>query len=151
MRPVPNLLSAIFVANPARNAKIKSGPPLGDLMIDNVLNLLFRCSHRRLTRPVSPVTKAGEPHAQTYVVCLDCGKQFEYDLKHMKIGKPIDHTHHDAVVPREAQQHPGKMKYALLAASAAVVVGAAMKGSKKQPEKPAGAPKPEPPESGPKR
>lgn len=28
-------------------------------MIDTVLNLLFRCSHRRLTRPVTPVSKAG--------------------------------------------------------------------------------------------
>ena len=28
-------------------------------MIDTVLNLLFRCSHRRLTRPMTPVTKSG--------------------------------------------------------------------------------------------
>ena len=53
-------------------------------MIDTLLNLLFRCSHRRLTRPVAPITKAGEPHSQSYVVCLDCGKQFEYDLKESK-------------------------------------------------------------------
>jgi len=30
-------------------------------MIDSVLNLLFRCPHRRLTRPVAPLTKPGEP------------------------------------------------------------------------------------------
>jgi hypothetical protein len=61
-------------------------------MIDSVLNLLFRCPHHRLTRPVAPVTKPGQPHPRSYVVCLDCGKQFEYDLDHMRIGKPIDTT-----------------------------------------------------------
>jgi hypothetical protein len=51
-------------------------------MIDSVLNLLFRCPHRRLTRPVTP-------DGDTYVACLDCGKQFSYDLKEMRIGKPL--------------------------------------------------------------
>jgi DNA-directed RNA polymerase subunit RPC12/RpoP len=59
-------------------------------VIDTVLNLLFRCSHRRLTRPVTPVVKAGMPGSQTYVVCLDCGKHFAYDVKEMRIGKQID-------------------------------------------------------------
>ena len=58
-------------------------------MIDTVLNLLFRCSHRRLTRPVAPITKAGQPHSQSYVVCLDCGKEFAYDWQSMKIGEPV--------------------------------------------------------------
>ena len=61
-------------------------------MIDKVLNLLFRCSHRRLTRPVAPATKPGQPNSGSYVVCLDCGKQFEYDLKQMRMGKVIDHS-----------------------------------------------------------
>ena len=54
-------------------------------MMDSLLNLLFRCSHRRLTRPVAPITKAGQPHSQSYVVCLDCGKKFSYDWTHMRI------------------------------------------------------------------
>jgi hypothetical protein len=36
-------------------------------MIDSLLNLLLRCSHRRLTRPVAPITKR-QPHSQSYVV-----------------------------------------------------------------------------------
>jgi hypothetical protein len=56
-------------------------------MIDSLLNLLFRCSHKRLGRPVTPVTRAGEPPAETYVVCLDCGKQFSYDTRNMRLGK----------------------------------------------------------------
>jgi DNA-directed RNA polymerase subunit RPC12/RpoP len=102
-------------------------------MIDTLLNLLFRCSHRRLTRPVAPITKAGQPHSQSYVVCLDCGKQFEYDLKKMRIGKVIDHTHDACVVPKDPSLPPTtKVKYALLAAvPVAVVLGAVLKAKKK--------------------
>jgi hypothetical protein len=102
-------------------------------MIDTVLNLLFRCPHRRLTRPVAPITKAGQPHSQSYVVCLDCGKQFEYDLNEMRIGKAIDHSHNVGVVPPNLPKpRKTKIKYALLATvPAAVVLGALWKGKKK--------------------
>jgi hypothetical protein len=102
-------------------------------MIDTVLNLLFRCPHRRLTRPFAPITKAGQPHSQSYVVCLDCGKQFEYDLNEMRIGRAIDHSHNAGVVPPNMRKsRKTKLKYALLAAlPAAVVLGAALKGKKK--------------------
>ena len=119
-------------------------------MIDTVLNLLFRCSHRRLTRPLAPITKAGQPHSQSYVVCLDCGKQFEYDLTQMRMGKAIDHTHDACVVPPYMPEpRKTKVKWALLAAvPAAVVLGAVLKG-KKKPEKPAdGKANPATPESG---
>ena len=110
----------------------REGRLVGNAMIDSVLNLLFRCPHRRLTRPVAPVTKAGQPHSQSYVVCLDCGKQFEYDVKNMRIGKPIDHSHDAGVLPPDMPPpRKNKMKYALLAAMpAALVVGAFMKGRK---------------------
>jgi hypothetical protein len=26
----------------------------------------------------------------TYVVCLDCGKEFDYNWKEMRIGSPVD-------------------------------------------------------------
>lgn len=114
-------------------------------MIDTVLNLIFRCSHRRLTRPVAPITKAGQPHSQSYVVCLDCGKQFEYDVREMRIGKPIDHSNEHGVLPAGMPPpRKRKMSWALIAAvPAAFVVGAFVKGRK---------PKHAPPEnSGPNR
>jgi hypothetical protein len=106
-------------------------------MIDSVLNLLFRCPHRRLTRPVAPITKAGEPHSGSYVVCLDCGKQFEYDVKEMRIGKAIERSQDGGVVPPTLPTpRKTKVRYAMLAGmSAAVVLGAAWKG-KKKPAKP---------------
>jgi hypothetical protein len=61
-------------------------------MIDKLLNLLFRCRHRRLSRPLSRAMKAGGPQSRTYVVCLDCGKQFAYDTVQMRLGKAIDPT-----------------------------------------------------------
>jgi hypothetical protein len=61
-------------------------------VIDKILNLVFRCGHRRLSRPLSRVSKPGQPAGQTYVVCLDCGKQFAYDTVAMRLGKAIDPT-----------------------------------------------------------
>ena len=67
------------------------------------------------------------PNVDTYVVCLDCGKQFEYDLKEMRLGKAIDPSHRASVVPSNAAANPkAKMKYAVAAAAApvaAVVIG----------------------------
>jgi DNA-directed RNA polymerase subunit RPC12/RpoP len=101
-------------------------------MIDTLLNLMFRCSHRRLTSPLTPVSKAGVPHGETYVVCLDCGKQFSYDLNAMRIGKAIDHSHDACIVPAvPPKARHGKLKYAILASvPLAVVLGAALHSPK---------------------
>ena len=45
------------------------------------LNALFGCSHQRTT---FPLTLARE--SRTYVTCLDCGKEFDYDWKQMRIA-----------------------------------------------------------------
>jgi DNA-directed RNA polymerase subunit RPC12/RpoP len=58
-------------------------------MKDTLLNLLFRCSHRRLSRPVTPVRRGNEPGGETYVVCLDCGEHFSYDAMNMRLGRRI--------------------------------------------------------------
>ena len=59
-------------------------------MLEKIMNLLFRCRHHRLSRPLSPATKAGDPRSRSYVVCLDCGKHFDYDTTLMRLGKVID-------------------------------------------------------------
>jgi hypothetical protein len=101
-------------------------------MIDTVMNLLFRCPHRRLTRPVAPVTKAGQPHSQSYVVCLDCGKQFAYDLTEMRIGKVIDRSHDAGVIPPTPAKPRKTLKLALLAAvPASMLLAFALKPKRK--------------------
>jgi hypothetical protein len=106
-------------------------------VIDTLLNLVFRCAHRRLTSPLTPVSRKGVPHGSTYVVCLDCGKQFDYDLKEMRIGKPINQSHDACVVPRDKPLPPKtKVKYAVLAAvPVAMVIGAILKTKKSEPAK----------------
>ena len=102
-------------------------------MIDTLMSLLFRCSHRRLTRPFTPVTQKGLADGDTYVVCLDCGKQFAYDLREMRIGKVIAHSHDACVVPKGmAVPSKRKVKYAVAVALpvAAVVIGTVLKSKK---------------------
>ena len=59
-------------------------------MVNRLFDLLFGCPHKRLSRPVTPPSKPGAPKNQTYVVCLDCGKHLEYDMKIMRLGKPLE-------------------------------------------------------------
>lgn len=92
-------------------------------MIDTVLNLLFNCPHRHLTRPFTPVN-----HSGTYVVCLDCAKQFAYDFERMRIGKPIDQFHEASVVQAK-MPHPHKTKLKYILAGAGLPL-AALLGSK---------------------
>ena len=60
-------------------------------MINTLLNALFGCSHRRTTFPLTPARKVGKSGNRngTYVVCLDCGKEFDYNWKEMRIGEPV--------------------------------------------------------------
>lgn len=110
-------------------------------MIDTVANLIFRCPHRRLTRPITPVSRPGVPSGETYVVCLDCGKQFSYDWQAMRIGKPVEASPTAGVLPHDMPKPPRtKVKYALLGSAVplALLLGKALLSKprkKKPPEK----------------
>ena len=58
-------------------------------MIGKVLDMLFGCHHRRITRPITPVHKHNSQSTGTYVACLECGKQFYYDTGKMRVGAQI--------------------------------------------------------------
>jgi hypothetical protein len=107
-------------------------------MADSVMDLLFHCGHRHLTRPFTPVSEEGAPNGATYVVCLDCTKQFAYDLTKMRIGKSIDRTHDACVVPADMAK-PRKTKlvaYALgVTVPVAVLIGVVLKAKKPAVEK----------------
>ena len=55
----------------------------------DILDLVFGCWHRHLTFPISK--KPGQRRSGaafltgTYVVCLDCGREFPYNWKEMRI------------------------------------------------------------------
>jgi hypothetical protein len=104
-------------------------------MIDTILNLMFRCPHRRLTRPITPVSKPGVPAGDTYVVCLDCGKQFAYDWTKMRIGGPVESSQETGVLhPGMPQPASPKLKYLLMGTALpfALYIGKALT-SKREP------------------
>lgn len=63
-------------------------------MINALLNVFSGCGHRHTTFPLTAGRKLGVSSApatlnRTYVVCLDCGKEFQYDWNQMRMGQPI--------------------------------------------------------------
>ena len=63
-------------------------------MFDSVMNALFGCTHKRITFPQTPgrghLSAARGSHRHgTYVVCLECGREFRYDWSEMRIGEPV--------------------------------------------------------------
>jgi hypothetical protein len=107
-------------------------------MIDSMLNLLFRCPHRRLTRPVTPVGKDDKVPGETYVVCLDCGKQFHYDLNQMRVGKPLATSPGVGVLPEGLPgPHRSKLKLAIMAVSLplGIAIGSLMTAKRQRSDK----------------
>jgi hypothetical protein len=58
-------------------------------MFGALLNFLFGCRHRRLSRPMTPMNDKRVPDGHPYVVCIECGTRFAYDAREMRLGKPI--------------------------------------------------------------
>jgi hypothetical protein len=106
-------------------------------VIDMVWSLWFQCAHRHLTRPFTPTGEAGDSHVKTYVVCLDCTKQFAYDLKKMRVGKAIPPSHAVSVIPPDSKgPHKTKLAYALgVAVSVAVLLGLTLAAKRPSAEK----------------
>jgi hypothetical protein len=53
-----------------------------------ILDALFGCWHKRTTFPLTSrrgQRRSGASQKGTYVVCLDCGKEFAYDWQKMRI------------------------------------------------------------------
>jgi hypothetical protein len=57
-------------------------------MLQSFFEGLFGCAHKRTTFPLTPAHKSGNKNA-TYVVCLDCGKEFAYDWSRMRVGEAV--------------------------------------------------------------
>jgi hypothetical protein len=54
-------------------------------MLQSLLNAMFGCMHQRTTFPQTP----GHNKSATYVVCLDCGKEFAYNWSEMRLGEQV--------------------------------------------------------------
>jgi hypothetical protein len=49
------------------------------------MGILFPCSHARMTFPMT-MRRRGIPVGPPHVVCLDCGREFEYDWQEMRVA-----------------------------------------------------------------
>ena len=64
--------------------------------MSRLVDALFGCPHKHCTFPIT--TKSGRLHTDglmtvaTYIVCLDCGKEFPYDWQKMKVIAPTNHA-----------------------------------------------------------
>jgi hypothetical protein len=61
-------------------------------MFNSLLSVIFRCSHRNTTFPITPArnsASAGVTRHGTYVVCLSCGKELDYNWSEMRVGDAI--------------------------------------------------------------
>jgi hypothetical protein len=75
-------------------------------MLQSFIETLFGCSHQRTTFPLTPTHRNAGP-ARTYVTCLDCGKEFAYDWKAMRIGSAYA-VNSPSTTAREAPVADGK-------------------------------------------
>ena len=53
-------------------------------MLRALYQLVFGCWHRKLSWPLT----VRKPRMRTYVVCLECGAEFDYDLDAMQLCQP---------------------------------------------------------------
>jgi len=76
--------------------RIKQLPPGGDKVFSRLWDMLFGCTHRNYSFPISSKSVQNRAPAAretgTYVVCLNCGKELAYDWNTMKIVNPQEHT-----------------------------------------------------------
>lgn len=64
-------------------------PAQGVHMFTGLMDLLFGCTHRRYTFPMTAKPGHARPEVATvtgtWVSCLECGKEFAYDWKQMRV------------------------------------------------------------------
>jgi hypothetical protein len=61
-------------------------------MFNSLLEIVFGCGHRHTTFPLTPSRNSRRPERArggTYIVCLDCGKEFDYNWKEMRVGPGV--------------------------------------------------------------
>jgi hypothetical protein len=67
-------------------------------MVDKILRMLsIRCSHKKISQPFAASATTGRRSSSSadwdtpaaasshYVVCLDCGRKFDYDWSNMRM------------------------------------------------------------------
>ena len=72
----------------------------------SLVDLFFGCWHRNYSFPITARGSRRSPAASitgTYVVCLDCGKEFAYDWQEMKVVSSNPRRPQVATMPEPAR------------------------------------------------
>ena len=75
-------------------------------MINSLFEKLFGCTHKRTTFPLTPYRRSGISRGAqkgTYIVCLACGKEFDYNWNEMHIGNSIEKPSASPTAPQTEQ------------------------------------------------
>src|SRR4051794_7421886 len=76
------------------------------VVIDSLLDKIFGCAHSRTTFPITPSRRpnsTGNARTGTYVACLACGKEFDYNWKEMRIVNSVGKVRASRTVPQIEQ------------------------------------------------
>ena len=85
--------AAANLISQSSDKQIGSNMPEGAEMF-SLVDALFGCRHKHCMFPIT----IRQPHSNqatnppTYIVCLDCGKEFGYDWQKMKVGATVKHA-----------------------------------------------------------
>jgi len=74
-------------------------------MLAKLMDALFGCRHARYSFPLTIRANARRGSASrigTYVVCLDCGREFNYDWQAMRVAKSVSRKAARSLVTKEA-------------------------------------------------
>lgn len=74
-------------------------------MLTKMMNAVFGCRHPRYSFPITMRANARRgtvARTGTYVVCLDCGREFSYDWQEMKIAELQSKKAARSLVTKEA-------------------------------------------------
>jgi len=67
------------------------------MLLRALFNFIFGCRHRNFSWPLT----IREPRKRTYVVCLSCGTEFDYDFETMQLRRPALMKNSDANAQHE--------------------------------------------------
>jgi hypothetical protein len=85
--------------------------------LESLADLLYGCAHRNTSFPITLPIRASlegmqSTQSETYIVCLQCARHFDYDWSRMRVGRRGDRLLPQAVpigFPLEAPAHRGTL------------------------------------------
>lgn len=74
-------------------------------MLTRIMDAVFGCRHHRYSFPLTirgSARRAQTTRIGTYVVCLDCGREFSYDWQHMRVADSQPAKAGNSLITKEA-------------------------------------------------